>query len=110
MDRFEQELGKTYPLAVAPWPRNWGELSTFFGFAPELRKVMYAANMIEGYNRQLRKVTKGKSVFPTDQSLLKMLFLVTRDVQRKWTMRIAHWGQILTQLSIVFEGRVKLND
>jgi putative transposase len=110
LDRFEQEWGKAYPLAVAPWRKNWAELSTFFGFAPELRKVMYTTNMIEGYNRQLRKVTKGKSVFPTDQSLLKMLFLVTRDVQRKWTMRIAHWGQILTQLSIVFEGRVKLND
>ncbi len=110
LDRFEQEWGKTYPLAVEPWRRNWAELATFFGFAPELRKVMYTTNMIEGYNRQLRKVTKSKSVFPTDQSLLKMLFLVTRDVQRKWTMRIAHWGQILTQLSIVFEGRVKLND
>ncbi|BDI34095.1 IS256 family transposase [Capsulimonas corticalis] len=110
LGRFEQEWGKTYPLAVAPWRRNWAELSTFFGFAPELRKVMYTTNMIEGYNRQLRKVTKGKSVFPTDQSLLNMLFLVTRDVQRKWTMRIAHWGQILTQLSIVFEGRGKLND
>lgn len=110
LEQFEQEWGKTYPLAIAPWRKNWAELSTFFLFAPELRKVMYTTNMIESYNRQLRKVTKGKSVFPTDQSLLKMLFLVTRDVQRKWTMRIPHWGQILTQLSIIFEGRVKLND
>lgn len=110
LERFEQDWGKTYPLAVSAWRKNWTELSAFFGFAPELRKVMYTTNMIESYNRQLRKVTKGKSVFPTDQSLLKMLFLVTRDVQRKWTMRMAHWGQILTQLSIVFEGRIKLTN
>ena len=88
LDQFERECGKTYPLAVAPWRKNWAELSTFFGFAPELRKVMYTTNMIENYNRQLHKVTKGKSVFPTDQSLLKMLLLALPYLP--WD-RVAGW-------------------
>lgn len=106
LDTLEEEWGAKYPLVIAGWRRNWSELVTFFEFAPELRRLIYTTNMIESFHRQLRKVTKGKSVFPTDESLLKMLFLVTRDVQRKWTMRIAHWGQILAQLSITFGERV----
>ena len=101
-----EEWGAKYPLVIAGWRSNWSELVTFFEVAPELRRLIYTTNMIESFHRQLRKVTKGKSVFPTDESLLKMLFLVTRDVQRKWTMRIAHWGQILAQLSITFGERV----
>lgn len=108
LDAFEAGWGAKYPLAIASWRRNWSELSTFFQFAPELRRLIYTTNMIEGFHRQLRKVTKGKSVFPTDESLLKMLYLATRDVQRKWTMRIAHWGQILAQLTITFEGRINI--
>ena len=108
LDAFESEWGVKYPLVIAGWRRNWSELATFFGFAPELRRLIYTTNMIESFHRQLRKVTKGKSVFPTDVSLLKMLYLVTHDVQRKWTVRIAHWGQILAQLSITFEGRISV--
>ena len=108
LDAFEADWGVKYPLALASWRRNWSELATFFQFAPELRRLIYTTNMIESFHRQLRKVTKGKSVFPTDESLLKMLFLATRDVQRKWTMRIPHWGQILAQLSITFESRINI--
>lgn len=110
LDIFESEWGGKYPLVIASWRRNWAELATFFGFAPELRRLIYTTNMIESFHRQLRKATKGKSVFPTDVSLLKMLFLVTHDVERRWTVRIAHWGQILAQLSITFAGRVKLSE
>lgn len=110
LDVFEQEWGTKYPLVMASWRRNWPEIATFFGFAPQLRRLIYTTNMIESFHRQLRKVTKGKSVFPTDESLLKMLFLVTHDVQRRWTVRIAHWGQILAQLSITFPERVQLTD
>ena len=106
LDAFEGEWGAKYPLVIASWRRNWSELVTFFEFAPELRRLIYTTNMIEGFHRQLRKVTKGKSVFPTDESLLKMLYLATKDVQRKWTIRIPHWGQILAQLSITFGERV----
>lgn len=108
LDRFEASYGKTYPLVVSSWRKNWAELSTFFGFSVELRRLMYTTNVIESFHRQLRKVTKGKSLFPSDESLLKMLYLVTQDVERKWTMRIAHWGQILAQLSICFPERVKV--
>lgn len=108
LERFEAEWGKKYPLVAKSWRENWSELATFFAFAPELRRVIYTTNMIESYHRQLRKVTKGKSLFPTDESLLKMLYLVTCDVQRKWTARIAHWGQILAQLTIAYPDRIKL--
>ena len=108
LDRFEQEWGHRYPLVVASWKRNWPELVTFFSFAPELRRLVYTTNVIESFHRQLRKVTKGKGLFPTDESLLKLLYLVTCDVTRRWTVRVPHWGQILAQLSICFPERVKV--
>jgi transposase-like protein len=106
LDQFEQEWGQRYPLVVSSWKSNWAELSTFFAYTPEIRRLIYTTNMIESFHRQLRKVTKGKALFPSDESLLKMLYLVTCDVERKWTMRIPHWGQILAQLSVFFSERV----
>ena len=107
LDAFEQSWGDKYPLIVQSWRNNWGELSTFFKYSPEIRKLIYTTNMIESYHRQLRKVTKGKSVFPSDEALLKILYLATQDVLRKWTGRIQNWGQILLQLSIYFPDKVK---
>ncbi len=74
------------------WRKNWEELSTFFKYPPEIRKLIYTTNIIEGYHRQLRKVTQGKSIFPSDEALLKMLYLSTMDVVRKWTGRVQNWG------------------
>lgn len=107
MDEFEKAWGERYPLVVQSWRRNWGEIATFFKYPPEIRKLIYTTNMIESYHRQLRKVTKGKSVFPNDEALLKILYLVTQDVMLKWTGRIHNWGQILLQLSVFFPDRVK---
>ena len=107
LDAFEQAWGGKYPLIVQSWRKNWSELSTFFKYSPEIRKLFYTTNMIESYHRQLRKVTKGKSIFPNDEALLKMLYLATQDVTRKWTGRIQNWGQILLQLSIYFPDKVK---
>jgi len=107
LDEFEKVWGSKYPLVIQSWQRNWGEIATFFKYPPEIRKVIYTTNMIESYHRQLRKITKGKSVFPTDEALLKMLYLVTQDVMLKWTGRIHNWGQILLQLSVFFPDRVK---
>jgi len=107
LDAFEQTWGGKYPLIVQSWRNNWSELSTFFKYSPEIRKLIYTTNMIESYHRQLRKVTKGKSIFPNDDALLKMLYLATQDVLRKWTGRIQNWGQILLQLSIYFPDKVK---
>jgi putative transposase len=106
LEEFEQQWGKLYPHIVRSWRANWTELTAFFQYPIELRKIIYTTNVMEGYNRQLRKVTKGKSIFPNDESLLKMLYLSTVDVMKKWTGRIAGWGQILLQLSIHFGERI----
>ena len=106
LDRFEERWGKKYPLAIKSWRSNWTELATFFRYPAEIRKIIYTTNIIESYHRQLRKVTKPKSVFPTDDSLLKILYLITVDITKKWTGRIQNWGLILAQFSIYFEDRL----
>ncbi|GIO83262.1 IS256 family transposase [Paenibacillus faecis] len=106
LDRFEETWGSKYPLIVRSWRTNWDEIATFFKYPPEIRKLIYTTNMIESYHRQFRKVAKGKSIFPTDESLLKMLYLATMDVTRKWTGRVQNWGQILLQLSVFFPDRI----
>jgi putative transposase len=106
LDRFEETWGAKYPLIIRSWRNNWSEISTFYKYPPEIRKLIYTTNMIESYHRQLRKVTKGKSIFPTDEALLKMLYLATMDVIRKWTGRVQNWGQILLQLSVFFPDRI----
>ncbi|SDT15123.1 Transposase (or an inactivated derivative) [Paenibacillaceae bacterium GAS479] len=106
LDRFEETWGTKYPLIVKSWRNNWDELATFFKYPAEIRKIIYTTNIIESYHRQLRKVTKGKSIFPTDDSLLKMLYLATMDVTRKWTGRVQNWGQMLLQLSVFFPDRI----
>ena len=78
-----------------------------FRFTEEIRRLIYTTNPIESYNRQLRKVTKNRSLFPTDTSALKLLYLATQDVLKKWTMKIRHWNQILAQLSIHFGERIQ---
>ena len=107
-DQASRLLGKQYPLIVRSWRNNWEELATFFKYSPELRKLIYTTNMIESYHRQLRKVTKGKSIFPNDEALLKMLYLATMDVLRKWTGRVQNWGQILLQLTVHFPDRIQV--
>lgn len=107
LEQFEQTWGSKYPLMVRSWRNNWDEIATFFKYPPEIRKLIYTTNVIESYHRQLRRVTKGKAMFPTDDALLKRLYLVTMDVLRKWTGRVQNWGQILLQLSVFFEDRVQ---
>ncbi len=106
LDAFEEAWGKTYPTVVRSWRQNWTELVTFFRYPPALRKIMYTTNISEGFNRQLRKVTKSKTQFPNDEALVKMLYLPTREATRKWTARIQNWGEILGQLAVYFDDRV----
>jgi transposase-like protein len=96
-----------YPKIAVSWRTNWANLSTYFKYPEAVRKLIYTTNTIEGFNRQLRKVTKSKSVFPTDDSLLKMLYLAMIDITRKWTGRRQDWGQIHSQLEIFFEDRIR---
>jgi len=81
-------------------------LATYFKYPKEVRTLIYTTNSIEGFNRQLRKVTKNKGVFPTDDSLFKMLYLAMTDITKKWTGRRKDWGQIHSQLEIFFDGRL----
>ncbi|EOH76019.1 IS256 family transposase [Enterococcus malodoratus] len=106
LSTFDEKWGKKYPIITKSWMDNWTELATFFKYPAELRRIIYTTNVIEGFHRQLRKPTKSKSVFPSDESLLKMLYLITMDVTKKWTMKVQNWGQILSQFVIFFENRV----
>ncbi len=95
----------TYPMAVRSWENHWEDLATMFEYGAEIRRLIYTTNSIEGYNRQLRKVTKTKGAFPTDEAARKLLFLVNRDITRKWTAPVANWARIRNQLAIRFTGR-----
>ena len=106
LDIIEEKWGKKYPMCVNSWRNNWAELATYFKYPEGIRKLIYTTNSIENFNRQLRKVTKNKTIFPNDYALQKSLYLAMVDASSKWTSRIRGWDQILSQLSIFFEGRI----
>lgn len=108
LDEFEEKWGKKYPLGVKSWRVNWNELSTMFKYPPEIRKLIYTTNAIENFNRQLRKVTKTKSAFVSDDALMKLLYLTTMQIVDKWTMPIRNWGMILDNLMVYFGNRVNI--
>lgn len=110
LDALEDKWGKKYPSAISSWRNNWTDLSTYFKYPPELRKIIYTTNSIENFNRQLRKVTKTRTIFPTDDSLFKMLYLAMSDITAKWTGKPRGWTRIIEQLMIYFEGRISLTD
>lgn len=106
LDDFAAKWDSKYPKISKSWYENWPNLSTYFKFPNELRKLIYTTNAIEGFNRQLRKVTKSKSVFPTDDSLFKMLYLAMMDISKKWTGRRQDWSSIYAQIAIFYEDRL----
>ena len=106
LDRFAEKWDKKYPKISASWRENWPNLSTYFKFPEELRRLIYTTNAIEGFNRQLRKVTKSKAVFPTDDSLFKMLYLAMVDITKKWTGRRQDWSVIHAQLAVYYADRM----
>ncbi|MBQ6907863.1 MAG: IS256 family transposase [Clostridia bacterium] len=108
LDEFEEKCGVKYPLGVKSWRVNWTELSTMFKYPPEIRKLIYTTNAIENFNRQLRKVTKTKSAFVSDDALMKLLYLTTMQIVDKWTMPVRDWGIILDNLMIYFGDRVSI--
>lgn len=103
LESFGKKWNSKYPKIYKSWSERWATLSTYFKYPNEVRKLIYTTNAIEGFNRQLRKVTKSKTVFPSDDSLLKMLYLATMDITKKWTGRRRDWSQIRAQLEIYFE-------
>lgn len=105
---LEQNWGKKYPYAVQSWQNNWHRLSPYFDYPEEIRKIMYTTNIIEGFHRQVRKVTKTKGAFTSDIALLKLVYLATQRMIDKWTQSIKGWGLIASQLQIIFGDRVRL--
>ena len=106
LDSFDEKWSGKYPKIAKSWKDNWANLSTYFKYPEAVRRLIYTTNTIEGFNRQLRKVTKSKTVFPSDESLLKMLYLAMVDITKKWTGHRQDWGQIHSQLEIFFEERL----
>lgn len=106
LDAFDEKWSGKYPKIAVSWRANWANLSTYFKYPQEVRTLIYTTNTIEGFNRQLRKVTKNKGVFPTDDSLLKMLYLAMIDITKKWTGKRKDWGVIHSQLEIYFADRL----
>ena len=106
LESMKEIWGKKYPYAISNWEMNWDVVSPFYKFSEDIRRIMYTTNIIEGLNRQFRKVTKTKSVFPSDSSLEKMLYLASQGITKKWTQRYRNWDLVLSQLSILYEDRI----
>ena len=106
LDELEEKWGKKYMAVINSWRSNWNELTTYFKYDTKIRKLIYTTNPIESLNRQLRKYTKTKSLYPTDEALMKSVYLSLKEATKKWTGRIPGWGEIYSQLNIYFEGRI----
>lgn len=109
LDMLEANWGKKYPAILDSWRKNWEHLTKYFQYTYEIRRIIYTTNIVEGFNRQLRKVTKTKGAFTSDEGLMKLLYLVQNDVTKKWTRPVHNWNQTLSKLSIIFGDRLKLD-
>ena len=108
-EKFKEKWNSQYSISIKSWENNWEELATFFKYPEEIRRMIYTTNAMESYNRQLRKVTKNRSIFPSDEALFKMLYLATIDTTNKWTQNVRCWATILGQLAIHFEERFNID-
>ncbi len=105
---LEEIWGKKYPIVIRSWNENWDELTTYFQYDMNVRKLIYTTNPVEGFHRQVRKVTKTKGAFPTDMALLKLIYLATENISKKWTQPLQNWGLTIQQLCIKFGDRMKI--
>lgn len=108
LESFEAKWGSKYGYAIKSWKDNWEELTVFFDFPIEIRQIIYTTNLIENINGKIRKYTKNKLSFPTDEAVLKSVYLALREVTKKWTMPIRNWGIVLDQFLTIFENRIKI--
>ena len=108
LDHFEQKWGSKYRHAVQSWHRNWNDLTAFFDFPVEIRTIIYTTNLIENLNGKIRKYTKTKLSFPTDDALRKSVWLAIGEIEKKWTMPIRNWGVVMNQFLVIFENRIEL--
>jgi len=106
---FKDKWGKNHPVIIKSWETNWFELTTYFSYPNDIRKLIYTTNIIEGYHRQLRKVTKTKTTYPTDDALRKIIYLATAEAAKKWTMPVRDWRGCLSQFTIHFGDRIDID-
>lgn len=109
LDQLSASWGQRYPKVIESWRKNWPRLSNYFQYNKDIRRIMYTTNIIEGFHRQLRAVTKTKGAFQSEDALMKLLFLVQENITAKWNKPVHNWNQTLAQLSIIFGERLKLN-
>jgi putative transposase len=109
-DAFKEKWGKKYPMVIKSWEKNWLELTTYFSYPRDIRRLIYTTNTVEGFHRQLRKVTKTKTAFPTDDALRKILYLATTDITKKWTMPVRDWANCVSQFALLFGDRMVIDD
>ena len=108
LDTLELKWGEQYPIVIKSWRDNWERLSAYFAYTEGIRRMIYTTNTVEGYHRQLRKVTKSKGVFPNDTALEKLVYLAYRNIRKKWNMPLSNWGTTAQQLAIKFGDRFKI--
>jgi len=104
---LESKWQERYPMVINSWRNNWEELSAYFQYSEPIRRIIYTTNTVEGFNRQVRKITKSKGGFSNDSSLYKLVFLLYRDISKKWEKSISNWAEIISQLSIHFQDRLE---
>ena len=107
LDKLKETWGNSYGMVIDSWYNNWNNLSTFFDFSPRIRKIIYTTNALEGFNRQVRKYTKSRTIFPTDESLNKCVYLATMEIMEKWTQPVPNWGATLSELTLFFTEELK---
>lgn len=105
-EEFKTAWGEKYPLIIKSWENKWDELTAYFKYPYEMRKLIYTTNIVEGYHRQLRKITKNKTTYPTDEALVKIIYLATMNIQKKWYHPIRQWNECISQVGIYFSERL----
>ncbi|MBF0540711.1 MAG: transposase, partial [Nitrospirae bacterium] len=108
LKELEELWGKKYPVVLRSWKANWENLTVYFKYPPQIRRIIYTTNMIEGFHRQIRKVTKTKGAFTSETALTKLLYLAIQQISKKFTQPVRDWGQTISQMAIFFEGRLNL--
>ena len=106
---LEEKWGKKYPLVIKSWNNNWHNLSAYFKYPEEIRKLIYTTNAVEGFHRQVRKITKTKGSFTSKTALEKLIFLTIKNITKKWDKPISNWSLIISQIDVFFENRLKLD-
>ena len=109
LDALEEKWGGKYPAIIKSWRSNWDELTAYFKYSAQIRKIIYTTNTVEGFNRQIRKITKSKGAFPSEDALLKLVWLASQNIIKKWSSALSNWALAAQQFYIHFPERFQLD-